>query len=278
LDRAVAAYVGVIRKHNHFVSSKYEASMDTEKGKLLSFIRILFLTGFLLLSAAPASADIGPKPSMQFKFEYEIPFTPILSGQQIECEDEACSRGQPLEELGPQGFICSENECSSLAYSYSDYHKLVIEFADGVRESNVFTKKAFSAGYTVTVTEDALIVKENFSLGSLFGRNCLCCSGFLTTLGVETLVASMFLAAFQLPRTVLGFVPIASLITLPLVWFAFPLLPLPAGWVIAGSEFAAVLLEAGFIFFAAFRRIPFRQLLLLSLVMNAISFGIGLLF
>lgn len=237
----------------------------------------LLLAVFFLIPPMPASADIGPKPSMHFAFEYEIEYTPILRGQQIECDDETCTNSHLLEELGPQHFKCTETECSSLAYGYSEYHKLVIEFADKVRESNVFTKDAFSANYRVTVTEDALIVKEKFSPGSLFDRNCLCCSGFLTTLGIETVIASIFLAAFHLPRTVLGLVPLASLITLPLVWFAFPLLPISSGWVIAASEVSAVLLEAALIFFALFRRISFRQLFSLSLVMNAVSFGIGLL-
>ena len=239
-------------------------------------IHWLLLTLFLLLPASPVYADVGPKPSMRFTFEYQIDPVEILDGQQIECDDEACLNGEPLEELGPQRFTCSQGECSSLAYGYSDYHKLVIRFSDRTRESNVFTKNAFSAHYRVTVTEDALIVDEKFRLGSLFS-NCMCCSGLLTTLGIETVIASLFLVAFQLPRTVLGFVPLASLVTLPLVWFAFPLLPLPAGWVIAASEITAILLEAVLIFFAAARRIPFRRLLLLSLVMNAASFGLGLL-
>lgn len=240
-------------------------------------LRWVTLALLLLLPASPASADIGPKPSMHFEFEYEMPYTPILGGVQIECEDAACTEGQPLEELGPQRFSCNETECSSMAYVYSEYHKLVIEFGDGTRESNIFTSKAFSASYIVTVSEDALFVREKFSLGSLLGKDCMCCSGFLATLGIETIVAGIFLAAFHLPRTVLGFVPLASLITLPLVWFAFPLLPVASGLVMAAAEITAVLLEAAFIFFAAFRRIPFRLVLLLSLVMNAISFGIGLL-
>ena len=238
---------------------------------------LLLVIFMLILPAQRVKADLGPKPSMHFTFNNETEFIPILSGQQLECEDETCSRTESLEVFGPQGFSCTEDECSSMAYTYRKYHKLVIEFADRTRESNVFTKKAFSANYEVTVTSDALIVKEIHTLGSFFDRDCLCCSGFFSTLVLETLVASIFLGAFQLPKAILGFVPIASLLTLPLVWFAFPLLPISSGVIIALAEITAVLIEAVFIYVAGFRRIGFKFILGLSVIMNVISFGVGLL-
>ncbi len=237
------------------------------------FLMVLFI---LLLPPAPASADVGPKPSMHFSFVYEIDEVAIISGEQIECDEETCADGAPLEELGPQGFNCYEGSCSSLAYGYADYHKLIIVFSDRTRESNVLEKKSFSASYTVTVTEDALIVKERTSLGSLF-KSCLCCPGFLSTVVLETLVAGLYLAAFHLPRVALGFVPLASLFTLPLVWFAFPLLPLETGWVTALSEVVAVGLEILFLYLVARRHVSLKHIISLSVLMNAISFSIGLL-
>ncbi len=248
-----------------------------DKPGSLFFTRLLLLGLFiLLLPPAPVSADVGPKPSMHFTFEYEIDHVDILSGEQIECDDETCANGTPLEELGPQGFSCNDGGCSSLAYGYADFHKLVIVFSDRTRESNVFEKKSFSASYTVTVTENALIVKENESLGNLF-KNCMCCPGFLSTVVLETLAASIYLAAFHLPRTALGFVPLASLVTLPLVWFAFPLLQVGSGWVTALSESIAVVSEIVLLYFAAFRQIGLKHVVLLCIIMNAISFCAGLL-
>jgi hypothetical protein len=235
--------------------------------------RLLFVAGVLaMLPVVPVYADVGPKPQMRFTFNFEIDPVSITSGQLIECEDETCTSGEPLEERGPQRFTCTESECSSLAYGYAPYHKLVIEFADQTRESNVFTKKAFTAHYQVTVSETGLAVKEVRRLGS-----GLCCPGFLLTLVLETVVASGYLQLFHLSRTALPWVPLSSLLTLPVVWFVFPQLAWAPGTITGLSEGFAVLFEAGLIYVASLRSVPLRHVAALSLVMNGASFLVGLL-
>jgi hypothetical protein len=131
--------------------------------RLPTFLRLLFLA--FLLAAIPSQivqADAGPHPSMQFTFVSRLePAPAILSGQLLECQEEACAQSEPLPELGPQRFECRAESCYSSGYSYSPYHRLVIEFSDGVtRQSNIFTKEAFAANYRVTVYEDSLTVEE----------------------------------------------------------------------------------------------------------------------
>jgi hypothetical protein len=42
--------------------------------------------------------------------------------------------------MGAQRFECQSDTCYSTGYSYAPYHRLVIEFSDGVtRASNTFT-------------------------------------------------------------------------------------------------------------------------------------------
>ena len=230
------------------------------------------IAALLLLPSAPAWADVGPKPSMSFTFKYEGDPIAIVEGQLIECEDETCTSAKPLEEAGPQRFSCSETECSSIAYGYADYHKLVITFADGTRESNVFTKKAMAARYQVTVSEDGLQVQE---VRNPIGR--LCCPSIFVTLVLETLVAVGYLRAFSLPQAALGWVPLASVFTLPVVWLGFPQLRLASGWITGLSEGFAVLFETGFLYLATWRSLSLRHALLLSLIMNAASFLAGML-
>jgi len=235
-------------------------------------LRFVIVTGVvLLLPVASARADIGPKPSMEFSFEYRIDPVTIVGGQLIECEDAACETSKPLESVGPQGFTCTENTCSSLAYGYAPYHKLIVEFTDRTRESNVFTKQASEASFSVTVSETALEVEE------VRGGFRSCCSGLLFTLVLETLVASAYLSLFRLPRTALGWVPLSSLLSLPVVWFVFPQLPFPAGLIVALSEVFAVLFETGLIYLVARRVLPLKHVAALSLVMNVASFSFGLL-
>lgn len=119
----------------------------------------------LCLAAIPSRsvrADAGPHPSMHFIFTTRIkPAPAILSGQLLECQDQACLQSGSLPELGPQRFECQVSTCSSSAYTYSPYHQLIIEFSDGVtRRSNIFTRRAFAANYLVTIQEDSLAVEE----------------------------------------------------------------------------------------------------------------------
>lgn len=128
----------------------------------------LILTG-LWMAAIPSQivrADSGPHPSMQFVFISQIkPAPTIISGQLFECADRACVQSGLLPEMGPQRFECQIDACHSTGYRYSPYHRLIIEFSDGVtRQSNIFTKHDFAANYRVSILEESLIVEEK-SLG-----------------------------------------------------------------------------------------------------------------
>jgi hypothetical protein len=235
---------------------------------------LVLLALSLFLPVTPAKADMGPKPGMSFSFDFKIPRVDIISGELIQCDDAACQKGLPIQQLGPQHFSCGVDSCDSMAYGYAEYNKLVITFTDHVRESNVFTKKAFNAQYTVTVTQDGMTVTEKASLQP--GTNCVCCPGLALTLVLETLLASLYFSAFQIPRTMLGWVPLASLITLPFVWYIFPLLGLGDGLTTGISESFAVVVEAGFIYLMAGREISLKHVVVLSVLMNSFSFLAGL--
>ncbi len=128
------------------------------KTTLAHIVLIITLSVIVLLTATTAFADIGPKPTMQFKLVFQIPPVALIGGQQIECSDAACSDAHPLAQLGPQRVTCSPstNECSSMAYGYSRYHKLVLQFADRTRESNVF--ESSGGAYTITVRDADLSI------------------------------------------------------------------------------------------------------------------------
>ena len=157
---------------------------------------------FVLLLVLPAIflgreilADTGPKPSMDFSFKDQFPGQPltIASGTLFECEQSDCSDAAPLKRLGPQGFSCTETNCSALAYGFSTYHRLAITFSDGkTRQSNIFKTTQFQAEYQVTVRQDDLLVESKFNL-NLFTplTYILLCSGCLV--GIAILVIGIVL-------------------------------------------------------------------------------------
>jgi hypothetical protein len=136
----------------------------------LTKLLLLFLFLLMFFPAQAVLADTGPKPSMDFEFQQEMTEEPpvtIASGILYECDQPDCSDAAPLEEAGPQGFRCEVNSCSAVAYGFSPYHRIEIEFSDGkTRQSNVFETAGFDSKYRVTIRPDDLLVEARFSPGS----------------------------------------------------------------------------------------------------------------
>ena len=150
---------------------------------------IIFILLLFAVSAFPlrsASADLGPKPSMSFYFKQE--FTgdqvTIISGILLECEQPDCQDATPLLEGGPQGFTCTESDCYAMAYGFSTYHQLEIQFSDGItRRSNVFRTVLFNSNYWVTIRQDDLLVNPMLSMGMVSIAAVLClCAGCLVVI------------------------------------------------------------------------------------------------
>lgn len=136
------------------------------------YTRLVILL-FFWISCLPmqsASADHGPKPSLDFTFTQEFPGTPvnITAGTLFECQQADCSDASPLQESGPQGFSCQIASCHAHGYGFSEYHRLEITFSDGkTRQSNIFKTSGFNAKYNVTIREADLLVEEDTSLEPL---------------------------------------------------------------------------------------------------------------
>ena len=296
---------------------------------------LVLIAGVLLPTQRASGMDMGPKPTMDFEFTAEpgMPAIAITEAVLLECSDSSCSDAKPLEELGPQGITCQEMSCSSMAYGYAAYHRLVVTFSDGItRQSGVFQKNAFHAIYKVSVGQDDLRVKEGRGrmdplLGALLG-GLVGVAGLLIELGL--LVALMvregkgratweiskgfYWSAFGLGlvlTTAGGFfslaLPITALIEIALgigyaLWRKRPVFPLAIVILVmnvftqfglwgaletvqAGNSLVfTLILEGGIwlvetfiLFFTQRKTLPFKEAALLSLVLNGISFLIGLI-
>ena len=134
----------------------------------LTKLSIFFLVMILFLPAHAVLADTGPKPSMDFQFNQEVPGEQltITSGILFECDQPDCSDAAPIEEVGPQGFRCEATSCNAIAYGFAPYHQIEIEFSDGqTRRSNIFETAGFDSSYRVTIRPDDLLVEAQPSLG-----------------------------------------------------------------------------------------------------------------
>lgn len=238
-----------------------------------------------LLSVSIAYADVGPPPpTMGFELEYQIPRTPIINAQLFLCDDASCITSQPFanpqQSVGPpQLFECSEESCWTWGSGIGStpYYRLRITFSDKTRESNVFTKVAYGARYSVTIAEDRLFVRE-ISPGSFFGyfspvQNLLFLPALIVTLITETIVAARYARRVQRPIRWVGY---ANMISLPIVWFVFPFLRVSFAIVVILAELFAVGFESAFLYFANRKTsLSLRQASVASVLMNLASIGVG---
>ena len=240
--------------------------------------RYLIPAVLLMLILLPGvSCDIGPKPSMKFNLVYETHGVPeLIDGQHIECGDAGCLDARPLERLGPQGFDCTQYECNSIAYGYSQYHRLVINFSDQQRQSNIFKHNSYIAEFNVRVTDTGLVVEEIPPLKRTVSEGIpVFLIALLLTLILELLVAFIFVSVKKEPQSILVGVLVANIVSLPIVWMVFPYLPFHSLMVILFSEIFAVLFEGYFIFLFTKKTLALVMSLILSLLMNLCSFSIG---
>lgn len=298
--------------------------------KSVKIFASLFMAAIWILFslASPARADLGPKPTMVFEFEPAagLPNLLVLEGSLLECDDDACIQSHPLEDFGPQGFTCFGTTCHAVAYSFSDYHRLVLTFSDGVtRESNIFTKRSFEANYMVTIGKKDLFVEEGrgypnpnilffgmaivnmlllagafLSLVFLIRKGAksqgwmitalvislilIISGGFLNlalpaTIAIELLLAAAYTQVRKRPLLpTFTLVCLANVITQFALWAALnTFIAGNAMLLTIGLEIIIWGVEALIFYLPQQKDIALKEAALLSLLLNLISFGIGLL-
>ena len=229
---------------------------------------------FLILSMQTVFADAGPKPGMNFKMVYKTSKpVKVLEGWQLQSPFESFTVADTLKREGPQRLIVNQQDCKSVSYGYKDFQKLILRFDDTTRQSNVFANESFNSVYEVTVYDNRLEVRDV----TPFMKNSTSLAVFLKalmlTLILELLVAFVYLKLSKKPLKILIFVILGNLITLPLVWFVFPLFL--NGWAIPVGEVVAFVLEALFLLLTCRRYFRPSGAFLLSFMMNFMSFLIG---
>ncbi len=143
--------------------------------------------------------------------------------------------------------------------------------------SDVIERKAFNSTYSAALHSDGTISVEETTpfaetnQGQNFNQFIL---AFIITLFIELLITVILRKAFKAPKSIIALVAIANIITLPIVWFVFPLLQIPL-LVFALSELFAVLFEGLFFYFGTKKQISLQNAFVLSLINNIASVMVG---
>jgi hypothetical protein len=150
-----------------------------------------------------ASADVGPKPSLEFSFSNNTsqPLS-IISGNILGCNDDAC-----LETISYQGYPnawldCKQDTCDGGMLFANRLMRLQILFSDNqTRLSNPFKATAMRNVYKVEVYDSNLVVTRNIYLSNnaLVGVYLFMIP--FTAIGVLLLFAGLFASNSALERS-----------------------------------------------------------------------------
>jgi len=246
-------------------------------GTLAALIFVLFLV--------QAYADTGPHTPGELYFFVTFNNQTIeqdFAAQILACFDANCSHPDNYAE-------CSQGQCHFVYYRYERVPpiiKLQVNLTGKIYTSNAFnttwTPKAY---YDVDITpNEEVIVNNTSSRGNeqnvSYDWSLLYSfvAALLFTIIIELTVAFLFFKKWKikkLKRPLLTAV-VANIISVPIVWIIWlSLLPLLGGLAILISEIFAIVFEAYFFYHFNKKIVTLKKALILSLIMNIVSFVFG---
>ena len=262
----------------------------------------LFIIGALaIFLPKEVGADLGPKPNVDIDVIYNQQdiSDPSFSAKMLSCGPEDAAQKQPgsEEDLIPQlkisqydslkncywypswfawGGQCSNSACN-FGYMPPDEFKLAI-FIPSLSKTfvtNEVSRTNFNSHYRVELSSDrSAKISETTPVFSSDKISSFI-KAFLITILLELLVSLFFISLCKLPKKILSYVLFANIISLPIVWFLFPLFKLYALTIIVASEIFAVLFESYFIYFFGKQIVSLKQSFVLSIVNNLVSLFVG---
>ncbi len=243
--------------------------------------KYLFKFCFLLLVLFVLSnnvlfADAGPKPSMHFTLVYDkgLEGLQVNTGFQLGSDTLNAALFDTLKTMGPQRFTVDHDKGKSMAYGYKDFNRIIIRFNDKERISNIFERNSFNSDFKVTVRENDLLVEDVTSFWTSTRTLPFFFKSLILTLLLELGTAWIFIKLTRRNYSILLYLLLANLITIPLVWFGFTLIPNIFIGIIIGEIFAFVF-EALFINYFCKNYISMKSSFILSFLANSVSFFVG---
>ncbi|CAN5551226.1 hypothetical protein BH10BAC5_BH10BAC5_09460 [soil metagenome] len=221
-------------------------------------------------------ADAGPKPSMKFNIVYDkgLEGLQVVTGFQLGSDNRDAALFDTLKTMGPQRFTADHDKAHSMAYGYKDFNRIIIRFNDKERVSNIFERKSYNSEYKITVRENDLLVDDTTSFLTTTDTIPFFFKAMFLTLILELLTAFIFIKLTRRNYSILMYLLLANLITIPLVWFVFTLIPNILLGIIIGELFAFVF-EALFVNWFCKNYISMKASFILSFLANSVSFFVG---
>jgi hypothetical protein len=256
------------------------------RNRIASYLLTLIVFSMILFPSYSVKGNAA-NPSMEFLFNLPDNDISIVKGRLYNCADETCDMFFIIN----GSFSCTSDSClAHLEYMEHEdytYHKLVIEFTDGTRESNVFKVSAYYAKFNVTLEENTLVIIEEIPPLKMFdGLDFLVYLGIaFFNIPVEILIAFFYCRVFKINTTIISRIIIANFVSLavirfivPMAFFYLSLTEVSDFASILIQEMVAMTIEAMIIIIPSRKYwISWRRAAILSIVMNLVSVLLGLL-
>lgn len=261
--------------------------------------KAFILTIIILFTiSSQVNADVGPKRTVDLEVSYNNePITDeVFYAKLLECpkelywddprcdfDGEICSKFKSvsipdiekdcnwsLSEI-VWGGECTNSRCE---FSYWIPHEfrvvLYLPSKDKTYVSDAASLRTFNNRFLMNIRDDgtADIVPFEADKIALF----LIALGI--TLGLESIVAVCFCSEAKIKYSIIRYVIAGSIITLPFVWFVFPLFFVGMRMYLY-AEFFAIVFEAYFIHVLNKNIISLKKSFILSIIMNIVSFILG---
>ncbi len=268
----------------------------------------IFIISALILLTLPmiTLADLGPKPSISLKFLGKT--SNISAVKLFECTDQACTNKKEMESFGPQTISCqygSKLSCYSMSYGYTNYLQVGAMVSKKMLYSNTFsTGRTMDSYFNVTVSKNSLLIEKtaNFhydeesldngeqqgvTVGSIFdSKLSIFALSLIITIIIELLIVIIYLLIKKTKsysdstsnnslNIIILWIFLINLITIPLLWLTSSYINVNYYIFTTIAEITIVIVESIFIFITMKKTIAYKELLLLSIVMNIASFLLG---
>lgn len=135
---------------------------------LLQLVILTIFSSLVWLPTGQASADVGPKPTLEFRFAYPPGRSlSAVSGTLLGCKDADCLETTPLKNNPHISLRCQADSCSGTLFNSDQLMCLQVLFSDNkTRLSNPFTPSAMRNVYSVKVQDNELVVSRNILLSN----------------------------------------------------------------------------------------------------------------
>lgn len=274
--------------------------------KKIMKIKWFVLMLFVLCLSFSVSADMGPKPTADFFVTYQnnaIPGT--LFADMMVCEYKKIDLNERMQNRGENsknimilknisrydeerncywqgssmanfgmGAECDAGKCH---FNYFLPPKFVLAIyipdMEKIYFSDEIQRTKFNSEFKININSENDIDIEDVSPVFTEKIKIQFLVALIITLIIEIIVALIFIFITKISKKMLIYVGIVNIISLPLVWFLFPLLSIPPLFIIIIAEVFVILFESIFIYLS--KLLSFKKSFLLSLIMNLASIFIG---